>query len=521
MATPDSSENPAREKPSLADRHWRATLRSRSRDDLESDMLEAIEKNNMWRFGMLMQLDAGWARNDSMLRAAIEHDRTDMFTAMTAKDPGWQDSANLNRLGEQAAESGRLGILQLFIEKYELDVHFYSDELLRTAVKNDHTDVVRYLVSKGADVTVWNNDPIRDAADKGNLDIVKILVEAGADVNASNGDPLTKAAAAKSVPVVEYLLEKGAKPEEDNYRAFISAAREGSLEILQLFIDRKVSANVQDGEALIEAVSNKHIAAAELLLLQGADINAQHGKALRNAAYRGEMDTAKFLLEHRANPNVADRLETPLTEAVRTNNADMVLLLMRHGADYAQLQYEAWKVARRDHKGMVRAIVKGDRERLARVRNEKFAEFAETFPGKYTLDDLRTKKGPSGDTGLLIAAQTGKFSDLVGKAEGGKLTGDDLYHPEDRIDTVLYMLVRHKSLQQFFHPGFWADRAYEVKEVHEQLPERYQRRVQLGSIANEINYRMLKKKAMQNGGNGLKPAKALPPAPKLPPPGPR
>lgn len=524
MATsmPEPDVKPAPEKPSLADLHWRATLRSRKRDDLDNDMVAAIETNNSWRFGMLMQVDAAWGHNERVLRAAISHGRDQMFETITTKDPGWIDHINAHSLANEAAQNGHLGFVKLFVEKHSVDIHTYSDELLRNAVGKGHEDVVGYLLSKGADAKAWSNDPIRTAAENGHLGIVKLLVAAGADINAGyyGSDVLGRAVGSGNAALVEYLLDNGADIKADKHSAFIHAAREGKKDMVQLFLDRKVDANAEDGDAFVSAVSNQKFDTAELLLNKGASIDAQHGKALRHAAWHNDRAGAEFLLNRGANPNAYDNRETPLTEAIRAGSPEMIKLLMRHGADYMALQGAAWEeIKRKRDRKVTRAFVEGAREAVVHMQDIKLAEFAGNF-GKqaYTLDDLRNTKGPSGDTGLLIAAQTGKFADIVRNAKGGKLKGEDLYHPDDRIDTVFSMLLKQKKLQDFFHPGFWADRPYEVKDVISQLPEKYQKRVRLGPIANEMNYRELKKKAA-NTNISLKPEnggkKGLPPPPAL------
>ncbi len=518
MSEPEAKPVPA--KPSLVDLHWRATLRSRKREDLDNDMVAAIETDNGWRFKLLMQVDASWGHNERVLRAAISNGRDQMFDAITAKDPSWKDGVNVQTLANEAIEKGHLAFVKQFVEKHGADIRHYSDEMLRTAVNKGHEDIVRYLISKEADVKAWNNDCLRMAAENGHLGIVKLLVDAGAELNSGyyGGDTLGRAVNSGNLELVEYLIDKGADVKADKHSAFITAAREGQMDIVRLFLDRKVDVNAEDGEAFAAAVGNKKFDMADLLLSKGGDVNAQNGKALRHAAYVDEKETVEFLFNRGANPNAFERRETALSEAVRAGNGDMVKLLMRNGADHMALQGAAWQAAKdspHNKKKMLRALVEGAREGIVHTQVAKTAEFAETFGKKaYSIDDLRNTKGPSGDTGLLIAAQSGKFAELVSKAKGGKLLAEDMYHPDDRIDTVFSMLVKQKKLQDFFHPDFWADRPYEVQDVVSQLPERFQKRVSLGPLVNELNYRELRKKAA-GGGMSLKPGitNKKPPAP--------
>lgn len=490
------NDNSAAPKPTLADHHWRAGLRARSRDDLEQDMLAAIETNNAWRFKLLLQLDPAWAEDERFMAATIRHRRADMFMALSAARPGWEKLARLNPLGEEAAKTGELAVMQFLIEKCGLDIHYYSDEPLRAAAAANQPAMLRYLVSKGADVNAWNGEPLRQAAADGFLEVVKVLVENGAELESSWNGPLERAAESGHAPVVAYLLEKGADAAAHSHAGFTAAAREGHADVLKAFLRHGVSANAEEGAALIEALGNAKFNAASTLLAEGADINAQNGKALRSAAYKGELETVRFLLEHNANPNLSEYRDTALTEAARADKPEFVALLMQHGADAAQLQSEAWHIAKdRNYAGVLDALAAGEAQQLARVRQEKTDEFNKAFGSDFTIDDLRRREGPSGETGLLIAAQSGQFAALVGRARGGLLQPADLFHPDDRVDSVFSALVRHESLQDFFAPPFWTDRVQSAAEAHALLPEDRQKDVNFAAIVADINQRNLRRKA--------------------------
>ncbi len=83
------------------------------------------------------------------------------------------------------------------------------------AIQYNHTDAVRLLIERGADVnkaSTWGT-PIHGAAKRGAAEIVALLLEKGADptVTAAEGiTPLHSAAGSGSVKAVQYLLDHGA-----------------------------------------------------------------------------------------------------------------------------------------------------------------------------------------------------------------------------------------------------------------------------------------------------------------------
>jgi ankyrin repeat protein len=501
-ATPDNGpdKDAAPPRPTLADQHWRATLRMKKRDEAEADMEGAIASGNLWRFRLLLQLDLDWSRNDRLLRAAVEAGRQDLFEALVEKDSGWTHTASVNSFTETAAQNGHLGFVKLFIEKAGVDVHYYAEQFLRTAADRGHEEVVAYLLSKGADHNAWSGDPLKNAAENGHLGTVKLLVEAGAELD--DGGALERAARQGRLAVVEYLLSKGADPQGGDNDALIAACRGGHKDVASLLLEKGAPGNARDGEAFISACEEKAFDTASLLLAHGADINAQQGRALRNAAWRGETEVVRFLLDKGANPNAQQDRETPLGEAVRAGRPAIVLLLMERGADAGALERDTLNAPASDE--MQEALAKGGRLARTRQQQVKGAEFFTAFPGDYTIDDLRARRGASGETGLLIAAQTGKFDALLRGAKGGYLMPADLFHPDEGLETVMTALHRHKQLQQFFDPLLWENRSEAVTEAFQNLPDAFQKRVSLDAVRAHINHQTIMKKAK---GLQLKPSK--------------
>ena len=505
---PDSGHTPEpSRKPTLADQHWRAQLRRKPQDEATKDMTDAVEKNDSWRFSMLLQLDIDWARQDQLMRRTIELGRDDMFRALIDKDPDWGNSSSITTLAGYAAESGKLEFVKIFVDKYKVDVHHYSDEMLRNASRNGHEEIVGYLISKGADFNAWNGDPLKDAAENGHLGVVKKLIEAGADMQAGYGDPLERAARGGHTAIVDYLISKGSDPKANNCDAFITACRYGKTEVVEAFLKNGVEPDARDNEGIIAACEAKAFDTALLLVSKGASIDAQQGRVLRLSAYRGETEIVKFLLDNHANPNARQHNETPLTEAVRGGQKAIVKLLLKNGADQSLMNWEAWRVARRNRdRDMQHTLVEGERKARETFKTVKLAEFSTAFSGGYTLDDLREKKGASGESGLVLAARSGRFADLVRNAKGGALVPADLFHPDDRLDSVMTILAQTKTLQQFFDPAFWTGRTGQVVDAYESLPEALRNRVKFDGITAQINHQMIMKKA-KDAANGLKPPK--------------
>jgi ankyrin repeat protein len=111
------------------------------------------------------------------------------------------------------------------IEQYHfpLNLQNYEGETaLSYAVMNNNYDMVKFLLSRGADLNISNcrtETPLHQAVVLGNSEIVRLLVEAGSFVDAEDecGDtPLHFAVREDQPEIVEFLLEIGADPDHSN-----------------------------------------------------------------------------------------------------------------------------------------------------------------------------------------------------------------------------------------------------------------------------------------------------------------
>ena len=118
------------------------------------------------------------------------------------------------------ASKGDLEVVKYIIEKYRIDPNRPRTEnggtALYQAARNGYSDIVAYLLNKGADPNITNNSnvtPLIAAASNGHEEVVKLLVEKGADPNIidSYGDSSHLAAAQRDHwEIVKLLIAKGA-----------------------------------------------------------------------------------------------------------------------------------------------------------------------------------------------------------------------------------------------------------------------------------------------------------------------
>jgi ankyrin repeat protein len=78
----------------------------------------------------------------------------------------------------------RYGHLQVvkYLVSQGANVHAYANYAVRLASENGHLKVVKYLVSQETDIQANNNQAVRWASEYGHLEVVKFLVSQGAEL---------------------------------------------------------------------------------------------------------------------------------------------------------------------------------------------------------------------------------------------------------------------------------------------------------------------------------------------------
>jgi uncharacterized protein len=187
--------------------------------------------------------------------------------------------------------------------------------------------------------------PLYRAAGRGRTDIVRYLIEKGANVNFRTKEwghtPLYEAASSGFDDVVELLLAAGADPkakDRNGYTAFAVAALGGQVDVAEVLLKRSDvnGADTYGNTLLMAATTTGQTEAIRWLIGNGADVDKvsqlEYGgrTALVSAAEVGAVESARTLLELGANPHLKMKDgSTALSHALGATpqNAELVELI--------------------------------------------------------------------------------------------------------------------------------------------------------------------------------------------------
>lgn len=214
------------------------------------------------------------------------------------------DGARDNLLNE-------LNALNKKLKEYGSDSHQFI-----LAVERGELEKVKSLTEKGIDVNATKNNltPLMRTAFKGHLDIVKYLISKGANVNAKSDKygftALMMTAGKGYLEVVKYLISKGADindKDKNGTTALMYASKNGHLEVVKYLINKGADMNAKDnygGTALIMASSQGYLEVVKSLIKgksgllsifsKGADVNVVVSTKIKGVMYNlTALDVAK------------------------------------------------------------------------------------------------------------------------------------------------------------------------------------------------------------------------------------
>ncbi len=138
-----------------------------------------------------------------------------------------------------------LTIMRELLSKTDVDVHFNNDQALKLATENGYYPAVCLLIEEGgANIYNSNNYALRIAASRGYLDIVKYLVSKGADVAANNNFAVSHSAGKGYLDVVMFLVEHGADISVEYYQPFRWACENGHINVVKYLMEMSPNAMI-------------------------------------------------------------------------------------------------------------------------------------------------------------------------------------------------------------------------------------------------------------------------------------
>ncbi len=311
----------------------------------------------------------------------------------------------------EASKNGNLDLVKQLI-KNGANFKAENSQAFIYASRNNHIEIVRYLILKGVDIYAQNHDAFIHASQNDHLDLLKdlILYVDTIDRKFIISKLLIIAIKSYNLNIVKYLVSEGA----DKNQALIEASRAYNLDIVKYLISEGADIHAQNDQALINASANVNwpnnsmnlnIDLIEYLISEGADIYAQNNKILFNMNF----GILNYLIEKKSsiemyktiiNVNICiydtltiytllilyrnieskelfnDFLNQLL---IKVNIIDKYIMLVNNGADISLINNEEFK----EYKDVMIKFYKN----LETKNNESINELYRQYNNKYKLSD--------------------------------------------------------------------------------------------------------------------------------------
>jgi len=302
-------------------------------------------------------------------------------------NPEYRHQNSRNTPLMEVAEKGKTEIVKVLVNhgaKLDPQGTFHGNTPLILAALHGHLEIVKILVEHGANINVNSTThghgsllsgegigppdpiPLGSAAQGGHTDIIEYLISKGAKIDGADGSsytPLMWAAETGGPETVKALLRHHANVNiktAEGYTALNLAALHGRLEIVKLLVEGKadVNTNVIEPGHGSPRTSKKTEPDGSLpprtAVVNGRTVTVSgqshaalyYPTPLGSAALGGQTAVTEYLLSKGAKIDGRDRNSyTPLMWASGAASVEGVKVLLRHGAD-ATLQAVDGKTAR-------------------------------------------------------------------------------------------------------------------------------------------------------------------------------
>lgn len=212
---------------------------------------------------------------------------------------------------------------------------------LMWAVDSKHTELVKFLLERGADVnhagkfgrTAWDVAVEKDAPSE-----IREMLRAAGAAGSPATHPILEAARAADIDAVRQALDGGAPPDtanRDGITALHLACAAGQATLATLLLDHGANPNPADLQgitALDEAARTGSAPLCKLLTDRGAPVDgASDITPLMRAANAGHAEAVQTLLAAGANPKAKDSINRTAFKYARSNRHKAVVAILQGG----------------------------------------------------------------------------------------------------------------------------------------------------------------------------------------------
>ena len=328
---------------------------------------EAFERLVLWKADVTVR----GGQFSNALNAAAYYGRIGMVKAIIGTGaPAYSQGHETHEAMRMAAGKGHEEVVRLLLDEdanvnppgpsYPFRQQFGESKSFATplhaAAKNNHLDVLKLLLERGADPNIPNDDEntaLHLAASNNFHEGVGLLLQHGAtaDSQGTRGAPLHVAAFYGYLTIVVQLTDGQADLDACNKYQLTPlhhAAVNGHSDVVSFLIQQGANINAQGifgWTPLHLAARNGHIRAVTALVGKGADMNIQNKDGwtpLHFAIRHGNLELAKFLLQKGTTSKSTNYGSMPLHFAAENGFLDLVLSIIQTGADKDAQNHNGW-----------------------------------------------------------------------------------------------------------------------------------------------------------------------------------
>ena len=305
-------------------REYGASVGLKQKYSSRTALMEASENGSVKLLLEHSADDLGWAlvlailnKHNHIIELLLEH-------GAQVDDKNWSLILNQSPL-IMAVETGDADVVKL---------------LLKHGAKQG-IEVIRMLSGRSADVDeidLPNQPPLVVAVEKGDADVLKLLLEHGAKQGI--GWAMKDAIFSKNVEITKMLSECGAQVDEDGFHppSLVKAVERGDADIVKLLLEHDTKQGIN--WAMKDAILSKNAEIIKILSEQGAQLDEDgltfDPPPLVEAVEKGDADLVKLLLEHGAKRQIY----WAMTYAIWREQTEIIQMLSEHGAQVEDDLYE-------------------------------------------------------------------------------------------------------------------------------------------------------------------------------------